>query len=420
MKRSILVRGARQLLTLHGPTGPRRGAAMRELGVIEDGSLLISDGVITNVGPTRRIENLAEARSAEEINATGRVVMPGFVDSHTHLVSAPGRNLQFKMGFHGERPGPADTFLPNLQYVRSASANLLESQAKRYLEACLRHGTTILEAKSGYALSVTGEIKMLRVFANLGERYVSLVPTFLGAGGVPPEFEGQPDVYLQWLCAELLPKVAERRLARFADCNCDPLTFSPDQARPYLELAKRSGLVPKLQAEQSSRMGAVRVALEVQAASVDGLNHANSTDADLLARSNTIATLLPAKVHQGLYSRLPPARELIDAGAAVALATAFHPAAGSTYNMQMVISLACTHMGITPEEAITACTINGAHAVRRADQSGTLEFGKEADLLILNVADYREIPYHFGGNIVSLTMRKGEVVYREGAVMCAV
>jgi imidazolonepropionase len=417
MKRAVLVRGARQLLTLHGPAAPRRGELLRQLSIIEDGSVLIVNGVISNVGPTRRIENLAEARSAEEIGASGRVVMPGFIDSHTHVISSPLRFSRQGAVRQGQQEHPLghDSVAAGIQYIRNTPATALEFQARRHILGFLRHGSTTIEAKSGFGLNEAGELKMLRVIASLGS-LIGTVPTFLGANTEPPEYRGRLDEYNKWLCSYLLPKVRTRRLARFADVFCDPAGYPLEQARTYLDSARRLGLVPKIHAEQSVRLGAVPMAVGMEAVSVDGLNHASEEDIHLLGRSSTIATLLPGSVYQGSYSRFPPARALIDAGAAVALATAFHPGVSSSLSMQMAICLACTQMRMTPEEAISAATINAAHAVQLASVAGSLEFGKHADLIILNVPDYREIAYYFGVNQVALTMRKGEVVYREGTV----
>lgn len=413
MARRVLLRGARQLLTLHGPTGPRRGEAMRQLGLIEDGALLICDGIITNVGPTRRIENLAEARAAEEINATGRVVMPGFVDSHTHLVAAPPRFADSRNSSHGT----ADQL--SSDYIRRTAAPSLLHQAKRHGYGLLRHGSTTVEVKTGYGLDEPGEIKMLRVLGHLPEAGVSVVPTFQAPHNKPPEFAGSLDNHLNWICDHLLPRVKLRELARFVDCYCDPTGYSPAQANVLLNAARRLGFATKLHTGHTARVGAVRMAVELGVVSVDGLNYVDQADAVTLGQSLTIAVVMPGPVCQGHSSQFAPARLLVDQGAALALASGFYPPVSSTYNMMTVVALACAHMGLSPEEAITAATINGAHAVGRAAQAGSLVFGKEADLIMLGVSDYREIPFHFGVNLVSLTMRKGEVVYREGAMTCA-
>lgn len=416
MKRSLLVRGARQLLTLHGPLPPRRGEALRSLGLIEDGSALIVNGIISNVGPTRRVENLAEARSAEEISAAGRVVMPGFVDSHTHLIAAPPRIFHQRQ----RTPAPvssADAVPVAMQYVRNTPSGTLEFNARRYVELLLRHGTTTLEGKSGYGLNASAEMKMLRVLASCGEGIADIVPTFFGAHALPPEFDSAED-YIAWVSSEFISKVRDRRLARFVDVSCAPSTFTAPQVRPYLEAAKRLGFGIKVHADQDARVGGAQLAVEFGAASADGLNHIDREDIHLLARSSTIATLLPGAVHNGAYGRFPPARQLIDGGAAVALSSGFNPSIASTFNMQSVVSLACSHMDMTPEEAISAATINSAHALGVSQRCGSLEYGKDADLLILDVSDYREVPLYFGCNIVALAMRKGTVVYREGTLNC--
>lgn len=414
MKRSVLVRGARQLLTLHGPSGPRRGEALRSVGLIEDGSVLIVDGVISHVGPTRRVENLADARSAEEINASGRVVMPGFVDSHTHLISAPARALS---NHRPMTPVDGESIPAAINYIRNTPAASLDYHARRQLERLFRHGTTTVEAKSGYGLNVSSELKMLRVLAGIDGRPASVLRTFFGAHTLPPECSS-PELYLQSVCESLVPKLKERNLARFVDVFCGPSGFRAEDTRAFLSFAKRHGLGVKVHADQAVRCGGVRLAVEFEAISADGLNAVESEDVELLARSSTIATLLPGTVHHGGFERFPPARELIERGAAVALASAFSPGCPSTFNMQMIVSLACTHMNLLPEEAIAAATVNGAYAVGEGKNCGSLESGKQADLLILDVSDYREISMHFGCNIVALAMRKGHVIYKEGARAC--
>ena len=417
MSRAILIRGARQLLTLHGPTGARRGHALRNLGLIEDGSLLVLDGLITNVGPTRRIENLAEARNADEINASGKVVMPGFVDSHSNLIAAPARLFDYRLpSGSGEgigNEGVAEDLHTATQYIRTTAAKMLELQARRAVDLMIRHGTTTLEVKTGYGMSEAAEVKTLRAAAALEDR-ITAIGTYWGMGPFAPEFQSDPDDYINWICTSLLPKLRQKRLARFVDLTVGGRGFSLEQGRAILHRARSLGFVPKVQASSTGRSDGVRLAIEAEAASADGLNHVESSDIDVLARSSTVATLLPGTVHQGSFSRFAPARELIDTGAAVALATGFNPGVSSTINMQMVIALACTHTKMTPEEAISAATINGAHAVLDSHQCGSLAFGKRADVVMLNVPDYRELAFHFGGNLLSMCMRGGKVVVADG------
>lgn len=410
MSRTILVRRAAQLLTLRGPAGPRRGAALRDLGLIRDGAVLIRDGRIVEAGPTRAIEKLA--RGAREIDARGRVVMPGFVDSHTHLVFGPPRLEDYEMRLAGATyagiAAAGGGILSSVRAVRRTPAARLEKQARAWLDVMARHGTTTVEAKTGYGLDVASELKTLRVLERL-----DVIPTFLGAHVVPPEHA--PDAYIDSVCGELMRKIRRRNLARFADVYCERDAFTPEQARRYLETARELGFLLKIHAEQFSRTGGVRVAVDLGAVSADHLEHAQTEEAELLARSQTIATLLPGSVFHLHLNRYAPARELIDRGAAVALATDFNPGTSPTCNMQMILSLACIEMRMTPAEAISASTINGAHALRRAESAGSLEPGKQADAIILNASDYREIPYHFGVNAVHMTIRRGEVIHREGA-----
>jgi imidazolonepropionase len=273
-----------------------------------------------------------------------------------------------------------------------------------------RHGTTTVEAKSGYGLDSAAEIKTLRVLGRLSRHPLEVVPTYLGAHVVPPEFAGNPDGYVDWMCAEVMPKIARYKLAQFADIYCDLGAFSLMQARRYLAHARQLGLGLKIHAEQFSRTGATQLAVELGAASADHLEQAAEEDIRALAQSNTVATLLPGAVfHLGL-SCYPPARALIEAGAAVALATDFNPGTSPTFSMAMVLSLACTRMRMSPAETISAATINAAHALGRPHCIGSLEPGKQADLIVLDISDYRELPYYFGTNMVRLTIKRGEIV----------
>ncbi|MGE5487207.1 MAG: imidazolonepropionase [bacterium] len=412
---SVLVRNARQLLTLRGPSGPRRGAALRDLAITQDGAVLVRDGIIIAVGPTRRIENLSDARHAREIDASGRVVGPGFVDSHTHLICGPPRLTDYEMRIAGanydEIAAVGGGILWTVRAVRDMPIRKLEHQARHAIAGFLRHGVTTIEVKSGYGLDDATERKMLRVVQGLDAKPVRLVPTYLGAHVVPPEWEGRAGDYISWMCTSMLPSLRRRRLAEFVDVYCSPNAFSVEQARRYLLAAREQGYKLKIHAEQFEHNGSAQLAVELEAVSADHLDYVNEDDVRALARSQTIATLLPGSVlHLGL-SRYAPARALIDAGAAVALATDFNPGTSPTYSMPMILSLACSQMRMTPAEAISAATINGAHAVGRAAYCGSIEAGKDADLVVYDVPDYREIPYHFGVNPVAITIRRGAVIY---------
>ncbi len=416
----VLVRGARQLLTMRGPSGPRRGAALRDLGLIEDGAVLIRDGSIASLGPGRRVENLSEARRALEIDASGRVVAPGFVDSHTHLVCGPARLMDYEMRIAGasyqQIAQASGGILMSMRALRETPIRRLLLQARRTLDGFIRHGTTTLEAKSGYGLDETGERKALRAVQALNGKPLDLVPTYLGAHAVPPEYSGRADEYIQWICTRLMPKIWRRKMARFADVCCEEGAFNMQQVRRYLEAARDLGFPLKVHAEQFSHTGAARLAIEMGAVSADHLDYIDPADISMLAESPVVAALLPGAVfHLGL-DHYAPARALIDAGAAVALATDFNPGTSPTFNMQMILSLACAHMRMTPAEAFSAATINGAYALGCAGQAGSIEVGKDADLVIFDAADYREIPYHFGVNLVELTMKRGAVIFRRAEV----
>ena len=383
---------------------------MRDLGLIQDGALLIRNGVITSVGPSRRVENLSEARSAREMDATGRVVMPGFVDSHTHLVAGPARLAQWEAQA-GEAVAPeawpsSEGPATAGRSWRSLPASRLRQQARRRLEALIRLGTTTVEAKSGAGQDETGELKILRVLAALNEQPLEVVATCLAGRAIPVEYQGKADDYLEWMRTHLLPKIRRRRLARFVDVTCEPGGLGAGQARSCLESARELGFRLKVHAERAGHDGGARLAVELGATSADGLEYASGDDVRLLAASPTVATLLPTGGRGDAKCRAP-ARALIDAGGAVALASGFSPAVSSPGNMQMVVALACADLGLLAAEAVCAATINGAHALGLGDRVGSLEAGKQADVLILAAPDYREMAYHFGGNLVAKTLKRG-------------
>ncbi len=393
------------MLTLRGTTLPRRGAALGDVTVITDGAVLIRDGLIDEVGTSRRVEALEKSRNADEISAAGRVIMPGFVDSHAHLVSGPARPYQY------QETMPADAHWKALQ---KTSRHTVEAQSLRLLEDFIRHGTTTLEAKSGFGMNERGELKILRAHKALNRRLPMVVSTFMGTRWLP---EGSsPEEYVNWMCQHMLPLVKRRRLAEFADIYCDFNMFSVALAVRFLSAAKQLGFGLKVHAGQVANIGAIPEAIRLGVVSADHLIHVSNSDIAMLVASDTIATLLPGPVFFANTGRYPPARKMIDAGVAVALATDYNPHTSQSQNIQMMISLACRKMGMTVEEAIAAATINGAYALRCADRVGSLETGKAADLLILDVSDYREIPYHYGVNLVYMTMKNGRVLYRRSNI----
>ena len=406
MSGCLLVRGARQLLTLHGASGPRRGDALQDLGIIRDGALLIEDGRILEVGPSRRVENLDRARGAREIDAAGRIVMPGFVDCHTQLV--------WPMPFPTREAAPSDA---HWNLLRNSSGKRLESRARQFIDGMVRHGTTSLDSHCGYGLDQRTELKVLRVQARLNRTPADVASSYVNPPEITDARESAPPQYLSWLCSEMLPAIQRKALARFVALRWDESVFTPEQRRRYLGAARSLGFHLKIHGRGCSNSEALRLAVETGAHSVDQRGACANGDSRLLASSGTIAVLLPSCTFACSRRNALAGREMIDAGAAVALASGFSPGAHGTFSMQTVVALACAHLGMTAAEAISAATYNAASAIGSADVAGSLEVGKLADFLILNVTDYRDLGSHFGVNLVHRTVKRGVTVYQEGRVV---
>jgi imidazolonepropionase len=363
--------------------------------------LLVRDGVVLEVGPTRRVENLALARDAVEINAAGRVVMPGFVDSHTHLA----------FPLLGSATDDHDAAA---RAVRANTGQRLEVKIRAYLEAMARHGTTTVEVKTGCGPDESAESKMLRVLSVFKQDPVEVIPSFLFR--LPPRHPGDASLHeaADWVLRDLLPKIWKRGVAKFADVAWDSDPESYQYFDRYLQVAQDLGFPRKIHADHVQPGRALATAVDRTVRSIDHLEHATEEEAAILGPSGVIATLLPCASFRD--DRDAPARALVDSGAAIALATNFNPHHTPTLNMQTAAALACLRMRLTVAEALSAATINSAHALGRAARVGSLEPGKSADLLMLNVSDYRDLAHTFGTNVVHMTMKRGEVIYREGVV----
>ena len=414
---SLAVLHASQLVTLSGPKRPRVGTELSELGIIRDGGMLIRDGKIERVGPSDEIEK--NVGDAEVVDAGGRVVMPGFVDAHTHLVFAGNRLDDFERRARGETyeqiAKAGGGIWSTVEKTRAASELDLLAQAKKHANWFLRCGTTTVEAKSGYGLTVEDELKILRVMRQLKEEVpLEIVPTFLGAHAVPRELS--PDEYLDVVITEMLPRVTAEKLAEFCDVFCERGYFNIDQSRKILSAAKKVGLSLRGHVDQLTNSGGAKLMAEMGATTADHLEQTDEQGIAALKKANVQPVLLPGSVYALGSSRYPRAREMIEAGLAVVLATDFNPGSSPTPSMPMVLSLACTQMKMSPAEAITASTVNAAYSLNRGDKIGSLEPGKFANFVIFDCEDYRELAYWFGMPQTHSVYVRGECVSRSGGL----
>jgi imidazolonepropionase len=435
MRDTLALFNCSQLVTLAGPGRPRAGAELRELSIIEDGALLVRGGRIERVGKRADIESLVGA-DCRVLDAAGRVVLPGFVDAHAHPVFAGNRADEFERRAEGltyrEIAAAGGGILSTVRRTRAASEDELLAAALAREQWFLRTGTTTVEAKSGYGLSVEDELKMLRVVRRLngegksalngegesalsGEGRITYVPTFLGAHEVPEEFRARRAEYVDLVIKEMLPRVAAEGLAEFCDVFCEERVFTVEESRRVLASARSRGLLLRVHADQLSLSGGALLAAEVGAKTADHLEHTDARGLAALKRAGVQPVLLPGSVYALGSSRYPAARAMIEAGLALVLATDFNPGSSPTPSMTMILSLASTHLKMTPAEAITAATINAAHSLGRGDRIGSLEEGKRADFVIHDCNDYRELAYFFGVEHARATFVAGREVYRRGA-----
>jgi imidazolonepropionase len=409
----LLVWNAAQVLTIASPGGPKRGATMSDLGIIRDGAVAVRNGRVLAVGPTAVLRE--QVRAEHTLDADGRVVMPGFVDPHTHVVWAGERADEFERRVAGasymEIMAAGGGIMSTVRHTRAASLDDLVVQSRLRLERMLAHGTTTVEIKTGYGLNTPDELKQLAAIRRLqAETSTTLVPTFLGAHAVPAEFSGRADKYVDLVVEEMLPAVAQEDAPpRFCDVFCEEGAFSLEQSRRVLETARALGFDLKIHVDEFKPLGGTRLAVELGAISADHLVCTPPEEIELLAQSDTIAVALPGTPFGLGHSDYTPARGLIDAGGAVALATDCNPGTCWCESMQFMIALACRTMGMTPAEAISAATINAAHAVGLGGEVGSLEPGKRADLILLDVPSYPHLGYRFGTNLVRTVVVEGQV-----------
>ena len=418
----MLIHSASQLLTLSG--GPQRGHDLGRLNLIENGAVLIRDGKIITVGRTAELS--AAYPHEDTLDASGHVVMPGFVDPHTHAIWAGDRAIEFDMRLQGktylEILATGGGILSTVRATRQASLSALVAETRSRLRTMFSHGTTTAEVKTGYGLQTAAELCMLQAILTLdAEGPLEIAITFLGAHAIPPDFQSNPDGYTALICNEMLPGVHEwweahatLRPLPFVDVFCETGAFNLEQSRRILETAHDLGFPLKIHADEFDNLGGTSLAVELGAVSADHLVKTSSADITALAHSNTVAVALPCTPFGLAETHYTPAQEILDAGGILALATDLNPGTAWCESMQFAIALACRYLRLTPAQAIAAATINAATAIGRADKVGSLEPDKQADLLLLSVADYHHLGYRFGTNLVYTVIKKGIIYPMKG------
>ncbi len=400
MASSLAIINCSQLVTLSGPARPRVGPELRELAIVEDGGMLVREGRIATVGRRSEIEKLIN-NDREVVDAGGRIVLPGFVDAHTHPVFGGTRAHEFEERSQGatyqEIAARGGGIQSTVNATRSATLDELVVSGKRYAEWFIRNGTTTVEAKSGYGLTLADELKILRAIRKLDEETpLSYVPTFLGAHSIPAEYKSRRREYISLIIDEMLPRIAQAKLAEYCDVFCEANVFTLDESRQILSAARAQGLGLRIHADQLSLSVGAKLAAELGVATADHLEHTDAAGVSTLKSAGVQPVLLPGSVYALGSSQYPAAREMIDAGLALVLATDFNPGSSPTPAIPMILSLASTHMKLTPAESISAATINAAYSLNRGDKIGSLEAGKVADFVIHDCEDYRDLAYFFG------------------------
>lgn len=420
----LYIHNANQLITVQGFSDePAKKEQLKELHIIENGSLLIADGKIVAVGTDSELRKqyAVQIKQAEKISARGKIVTPGLVDPHTHLIYAGSREHEYAMRLQGksymEIMNTGGGIHATTRATREASFEQLYEETRQRLDTFLSHGVTTVEIKSGYGLTLEHELKQLQVIHKLNDDHpIDIVPTFMGAHAIPIEYKECPDHFIDVVIEEMIPSVAESGLAEFNDVFCEKGVFTPEQSHRILEAGKRYGLIPKIHADEIEPYGGAEVAAEIGAISADHLLKASDQGIEKMAEAGVIGVLLPGTAFF-LMAEYAPARKMIERGVPIALSTDSNPGSSPTLSLQIIINLACLKMGMTPEEVITATTINAAHAINRADEIGSLEPGKKADLVIFNVPNYMFLSYQYGMNHVDTVIKDGIPVVKEGLIV---
>lgn len=416
-KVDLIIENAKQLVTAKGYSErPAIGLEMGDIGILEDGAVAITGGKIVAVGKSSEV--LSKYIAGEKIDAAGKIVTPGFIDAHTHFVFAGSREGELELKIEGagymeilQRGGG---ILRTVRDTRAATKDELLRICRERGNNLLLHGTTTVEAKSGYGLTLEDEIRSLEVIKQLGEEGpLTFVPTFLGAHAIPPELQGKVSEYVMLLCEKWMPEIARRHLADFCDVFCEKGVFEIEDSRRILLAGKHLGLLPRIHADEFYPLGGAELAAEVGAVSADHLLYASASGLELMKHAGVIATLLPAASLTLMLDRYADARRFISQGIAVALGSDLSPSCWLE-NHQLIIALACYKLKMTPAEAIMAATMNAAHSIRRAHEIGSIEAGKKADITILNAADFRFLGYRLGLNMVDSVVKNGKIVVRDG------
>ena len=416
-KASLLIKNIGQLITMKGPA-PRTGAQMSDLGMIENGGIAVAGEEILFIGESDSIQGKAElSEGCTVIDAKGMVVTPGFIDPHTHPVFSKTREKEFEMRIQGktymEIANAGGGIRSSVRDLRTTDYATLKEKTKKRLDRFLAYGVTTIEAKSGYGLSTESELKQLEIIQELNQTHtLDLIPTFMGAHEIPDEYRDKREEYISLLIDEMIPAVTKKKLAEFSDIFTEDGVYTVEESRRIQQAAKNAGLKLKFHADELASTGGAELAAELHAISADHLVYISDEGIKAMAKSGTVAVLLPGTTFSLSGKQYAPARKMIEAGVVVALSTDCNPGSSFSESLPMIISLGAVQMKMTAAEAISAVTVNAAAAVDRAGNIGQLCPGMQADITIWDMADYRELPYHYGVNLVSKVIKKGKVVIK--------